>query len=130
MGLIFKDGWIAKDKSEYIYFYTDKPKKSIYAWTAPGNNFFSLKNIEIDDDWEDSLYQVVNGKIIKPIIRPDFEVDDLILVSNDNKTWIRRHFARWNDINCNNPICAWIKGRTRFTTSTVSYWAYYKKYTE
>lgn len=52
-------------------------------------------------------------------------VDTPILVSNDNKTWDKRYFARYEDGN----VYAWLNGKTSWTAIgefSVGHWDYTK----
>lgn len=52
-------------------------------------------------------------------------VDTPILVSNDNKTWNKRYFARYEDGN----VYAWLNGKTSWTAIcefSVGHWDYTK----
>ena len=52
-------------------------------------------------------------------------VDTPILVSNDNKEWIKRYFARYEDGN----VYGWLNGRTSWTAVcefSVGHWNYVK----
>ncbi len=54
-------------------------------------------------------------------------VDTKVLVGSDNKKWIRRHFAKYE----NGNVCAWNNGATSFSANTkASYmiWRYAKLY--
>lgn len=53
------------------------------------------------------------------------KVDTLVLVSNDNKEWDRRYFARYEDGN----VYCWLAGktsRTAFCELSVGHWDYTK----
>lgn len=49
-------------------------------------------------------------------------VDTPILVSDDNKNWYRRHFAKYE----NGLVYAWDAGKTSYTTDVTTYWKYAK----
>ena len=52
-------------------------------------------------------------------------VDTPILVSNDNKEWIKRYFARYEDGN----VYCWLNGKTSWTAIcelSIGHWAYAK----
>lgn len=53
-------------------------------------------------------------------------VDTKILISDDNKDWNRRHFAKYED----GKIYTWIDGCTSFTTNKTTSWKYAKLYKE
>lgn len=53
------------------------------------------------------------------------EVDTPVLVSNDNKEWIKRYFARYEDGN----VYCWLSGKTSWTAIcelSVGHWDYTK----
>lgn len=53
------------------------------------------------------------------------KVDTPILVSNDNKEWIKRYFARYEDGN----IYGWLNGKTSWTATgelSIGHWNYAK----
>ena len=128
LNLNFKmDGWIAKDASGVVYFYHSKPKRLTSVWHCD-TNYLKLSEVFGDliptIDWKDSLFQIVDGKIIKYIEKPDFQVDDLILVSVDNENWRLRYFAGWTKFG----ILAWNNGSTSITADEKTSWVYWKKY--
>lgn len=52
-------------------------------------------------------------------------VDTPVLVSNDNKEWIKRYFARYEDGN----VYCWLSGKTSWTTIcelSIGHWDYTK----
>lgn len=53
------------------------------------------------------------------------KVDTPILVSNDNKEWIKRYFARYEDGN----VYGWLNGKTSWTATgelSIGHWNYAK----
>lgn len=54
------------------------------------------------------------------------EVDTKVLVSDDNKHWFKRHFAKYED----GKIYAWRDGRTSWSSGNVIYWNHAKLYDE
>lgn len=53
------------------------------------------------------------------------KVDTPILVSNDNKEWIKRYFARYEDGN----VYGWLSGKTSWTATgelSIGHWNYAK----
>lgn len=139
MNIKFKDGWIAKnndvnDKPGDIYYHFQKPEEFLGQWVS--NKYRQIDDILdfdfLDIDWKDSLHQIVDGEIIKYIEKPDFKLDDLILVSQNNKDWNFRYFAEWEG----KMAGAWVFGTTSKTITTSGHltkthsWKYYKKYTE
>lgn len=53
-------------------------------------------------------------------------IDTKIIISDDNKDWNRRHFAKYE----NGKIYTWIDGCTSFTTNKTTSWKYAKLYEE
>lgn len=52
-------------------------------------------------------------------------VDTPILVGNDNKTWTKRYFARYED----GKVYAWLNGKTSWSAISelsIGYWSYAK----
>lgn len=52
-------------------------------------------------------------------------VDTLVLVSNDNKEWTKRYFAKYEDGN----VYCWLNGRTSWTALcelSIGHWGYTK----
>lgn len=49
-------------------------------------------------------------------------VNTQVLVSDYNKNWYRRHFAKYE----NGLVCAWDAGKTSYTTDVTTYWEYAK----
>lgn len=126
-----KDGWIAKDENETVFIYSDKPYKEKWVWNSTGNRVVMTKffNVELTDDWEDSLYEIKDGIVSKYIEKNKkigLKIDDLVLVSDDEKYWIPRYFAGWSEMG--NGILTWKEGRTSITGNGRTYWTHYKKY--
>lgn len=81
------------------------------------NNFYTLKQIMKLDFKKD--YNVDWSKVA---------VDTKILVSNDNKIWYKRYFAKFE----NDKIYSFANGTTSFTHGYISFepWRYAKLYKE
>ena len=53
------------------------------------------------------------------------EVDTPILVGNDNKTWFKRYFAKYED----GKVYAWLNGKTSWSSTSevsIGHWKYAK----
>ena len=53
------------------------------------------------------------------------EVDTPILVGNDNKTWFKRYFAKYED----GKVYAWLNGKTSWSSTcevSIGHWKYVK----
>lgn len=79
------------------------------------NNFYTLKQIMELDFKKD--YNIDWSKV---------EVDTKILVSNDNKRWYRRYFAKYE----NGEVFAFLSGYTSYIDNTCTEWKYAKLYKE
>lgn len=71
-------------------------------------------------EWAESEYE-------EPKIQPEVKnckVDDRILVSNDRRVWVERHFAKY-DAGLD-KVFAWAEGKTSWTTVMTYNWKYAK----
>lgn len=75
----FDSGYIARDKSGSLFFYTSKPEKSVVVWHLDDCELDRLKRVqnETEIDW---------SKVV---------IDTPILVSNDGNKWLNRYFAKY-----------------------------------
>lgn len=78
-------------------------------------NLYTLK--EITELQFKKVYDVDWSKV---------EVDTKILVSNNNKKWYRRYFAKYE----NDEVFAFMNGTTSYTDNTCTTWKYAKLYEE
>ena len=74
----------------------------------------------------DEKNQLINvGEYLGVVDWSKVAVDTLVLVSNDNKEWIKRYFAKYEDGN----VYCWLNGRTSWTALcelSIGHWGYTK----
>lgn len=116
-----------KENVGKVYKDNHGKKWSVYSITF-ADAYYELKD-SLDEDLSSKYY-------MSEIAELDFEevidwskvpVDTKVLVGSDNKKWIRRHFAKYE----NGNVCAWNNGATSFSANTkASYmiWRYAKLY--
>lgn len=99
-----------------------------------------VEDLNIYDLFDGDYYDTINSfnLHISELAEMNFEedidwskvpVDTKIIISNDNKDWNRRHFAKYE----NGRVYAWIWGKTSFTANSnedVADWEYAKLYNE
>jgi len=121
------DGWryIIGSNSTFIYLTKIKPliidgfyKCNGEEYTCIGRTHGILPDLEIGEvmDIADELGIIDWSKV---------EVDTPVLVSNDNKEWIKRYFARYEDGN----VYCWLNGKTSWTAIcelSIGHWDYTK----
>lgn len=124
---LYDDGWryIIGSNSTFIYLTKIKPliidgfyKCNGEEYTCIGRTHGILPDLEIGDvmDIADELCIIDWSKV---------EVDTPVLVSNDNKEWIKRYFARYEDGN----VYCWLSGKTSWTAIcelSIGHWDYTK----
>lgn len=124
---LYDDGWryIIGSNSTFIYLTKIKPliidgfyKCNGEEYTCIGLTHGILPDLEIGEvmDIADELGIIDWSKV---------EVDTPVLVSNDNKEWIKRYFARYEDGN----VYCWLNGRTSWTAIcelSIGHWGYIK----
>ena len=124
---LYDDGWryIIGSNSTFIYLTKIKPliidgfyKCNGEEYTCIGRTHGILPDLEIGEvmDIADELGIIDWSKV---------EVDTPILVSNDNKEWIKRYFARYEDGN----VYGWLNGKTSWTATgelSIGFWNYAK----
>jgi len=96
-----KDGFITKDDDGTIKFHKERPTCHETFWTSSGYVFINLDIfedlerpvVESDYDADDSIWQVLNGKLID--LLPDVKTGDSIrvLIGND---WVQRYFSHYD----------------------------------
>jgi len=96
-----KDGFITKDNDGTTKFHREKPICYGTFWASDGYVFIDLDMfvdlerpvVESDYDVDDSIWQVLNGKLIDPL--PDLKTGDSIrvLVGND---WVQKYFSHYD----------------------------------
>ena len=124
---LYDDGWryIIGSNSTFIYLTKIKPliidgfyKCNGEEYTCIGRTHGILPDLEIGEvmDIADELVIIDWSKV---------EVDTPVLVSNDNKEWIKRYFARYEDGN----VYCWLNGKTSWTAIcelSIGHWDYTK----
>ena len=125
---LYDDGWryYAKNVGGTVFLTTKKPimGQGILEITSGGTtrciNIISEIMPEIDRnglvDIAEELGIVDWSKVA---------VDTPVLVSNDNKEWIKRYFARYEDGN----VYCWLNGKTSWTATgelSIGHWNYAK----
>ena len=124
---LYDDGWryIIGSNSTFIYLTKIKPliidgfyKCNGEEYTCIGRTHGILPDLEIGEvmDIADELCIIDWSKV---------EVDTPVLVSNDNKEWIKRYFARYEDGN----VYCWLNGKTSWTAIcelSIGHWNYTK----
>ncbi len=124
---LYDDGWryIIGSNSTFIYLTKIKPliidgfyKCNGEEYTCIGLTHGILPDLEIGEvmDIADELCIIDWSKV---------EVDTPVLVSNDNKEWIKRYFARYEDGN----VYCWLNGKTSWTAIcelSIGHWDYTK----
>ena len=127
---LYDDGWryIVADKYDNMYLTNEKPSmfddvdevrisscKKYIGITGVMAELPKLSSNEVFDIAEE--LGIVDWMAVK--------VDTPILVSNDNKEWIKRYFARYEDGN----VYGWLNGKTSWTATgelSIGYWNYAK----
>jgi hypothetical protein len=124
---LYDDGWryIIGSNSTFIYLTKIKPliidgfyKCNGEEYTCIGRTHGILPDLEIGEvmDIADELGIIDWSKV---------EVDTPVLVSNDNKEWIKRYFARYE----NGNVYCWLNGKTSWTAIcelSIGHWDYTK----
>lgn len=124
---LYDDGWryIIGSNSTFIYLTKIKPliidgfyKCNGEEYTCIGRTHGILPDLETGEvmDIADELGIIDWSKVA---------VDTPVLVSNDNKEWIKRYFARYEDGN----VYCWLSGKTSWTATgelSIGYWNYAK----
>ena len=124
---LYDDGWRYIIGSNSIFIYLTKIKPLIIdgfykcngeEYTCIGRTHGILPDLEIGEvmDIADELGIIDWSKV---------KVDTPILVSNDNKEWIKRYFARYEDGN----VYGWLNGKTSWTATgelSIGHWNYAK----
>ena len=124
---LYDDGWryIIGSNSTFIYLTKIKPliidgfyKCNGEEYTCIGRTHGILPDLEIGEvmDIADELVIIDWSKV---------EVDTPVLVSDDNKEWIKRYFARYEDGN----VYCWLNGKTSWTAIcelSIGHWDYTK----
>lgn len=127
---LYDDGWryIVADKYDNMYLTNEKPSmfddvdevrisscKKYIGITGVMAALPKLSSNEVFDIAEE--LGIVDWMTVK--------VDTPVLVSNDNKEWIKRYFARYEDGN----VYCWLSGKTSWTAIcelSIGHWDYTK----
>lgn len=124
---LYDDGWryIVGSNSVFLYLTKDKPlvidgvyKHNGEEYTCIGRTHGILPDLEVG--------KVMNiAEELGIVDWSKVAVDTPILVSNDNKEWIKRYFARYKDGN----VYGWLNGKTSWTATgelSIGHWNYAK----
>ena len=96
-------------------------KKDIYDLDDSNNYSINYNEYTISQLAEMNFEEVIDWSKVP--------VDTKIIISNDNKDWNRRHFAKYE----NGRVYTWAWGKTSFTANSnedVTDWEYAKLYNE
>lgn len=127
---LYDDGWryIVADKYDNMYLTNEKPSmfddvdevriSSCKKYIGITGVMAALPKLSANEvlDLAEELGIVDWSKV---------KVDTPILVSNNNKEWIKRHFARYEDGN----VYGWLNGKTSWTATgelSIGHWDYTK----
>lgn len=92
------DKYIARDKNNEVYIYKTLPEKKGSYWS---NGYGAVKLFYFSDLFEDVTFEDEQSlDIAKELGIIDWSKvpkDTRVLVSNDGKAWVRRHFAKFNE---------------------------------
>lgn len=124
---LYDDGWryIVGGDGTFVYVTKNKPFIFSGMYKANGDKY---RCIEIISGTLASLEACDVINIAEELGIVDWskvKVDTPILVSNDNKEWIKRYFARYEDGN----VYGWLNGKTSWTATgelSIGYWNYAK----
>lgn len=87
--------WVAKDEDDAVFLFDTKPKKTKITWDVDGGMMFGLPDgfLSIDlGPWDQSLHQIVNGKLIK---RCEFKKGDKVMAGDRENSLSRRYFSHY-----------------------------------
>lgn len=124
---LYDDGWryIVGGDGTFVYITKNKPFISDGMYRANGDKY---RCIELIRGILPSLEACDVMNIAEELGIVDWSkvaVDTPILVSNDNKEWIKRYFARYEDGN----VYGWLNGKTSWTATgelSIGHWNYAK----
>lgn len=125
---LYDDGWryIVGSADDYVFITKSEPNivnglfRSVGIWEI-------YKHIELKSVLPSlERGEVMNiAKELGIVDWPKVKVDTPILVSNDNKEWIKRYFARYE----NGNVYGWLNGKTSWTATgelSIGNWNYAK----
>ena len=109
-----------------------KIRERIYKVEKSFTGLLALKNVESYGyiESEMHIFDIVNGEFEEVMDWSKVPVDTKVLVSDDGKEWIRRHFAKYED----GKVYCFNDGYTSFTIVDYAYlsnatpWEYCKLY--
>ena len=109
-----------------------KIRERIYKVEKSFTGLLALKNVESYGyiESEMHIFDIVNGEFEEVMDWSKVPVDTKVLVSDDGKEWIRRHFAKYED----GKVYCFNDGYTSFTIVNHAYlsnatsWEYCKLY--
>ena len=109
-----------------------KIRERIYKVEKSFTGLLALKNVESYGyiESEMHIFDIVNGEFEEVMDWSKVPVDTKVLVSDDGKDWIRRHFAKYED----GKVYCFNDGYTSFTIVDYAYlsnatpWEYCKLY--
>lgn len=124
---LYDDGWryIVGGDGTYVYITKDEPFILDGMYRANGSKY---RCIEVINGTLPSLEACDVMNIAEELGIVDWSkvaVDTPVLVSNDNKEWIKRYFARYEDGN----VYCWLSGKTSWTAIcelSIGHWDYTK----
>lgn len=124
---LYDDGWryIVGGDGTFVYVTKNKPFIFSGMYKANGDKY---RCIEIISGTLPSLETCDVINIAEELGIVDWskvKVDTPILVSNDNKEWIKRYFARYE----NGNVYGWLNGKTSWTATgelSIGHWNYAK----
>lgn len=111
-------GKIYIDDKEGLKWKVEQKYKDIFDLYDNENDSISYYGYGISELSEMNFEEVIDWSKVP--------IDTKIIISDDNKDWNRRHFAKYE----NGKIYTWIDGCTSFTTNKTTSWKYAKLYKE
>jgi len=91
-----KNGFLTQDSDQTICFHTERPNLYGTNWSSPDPIYVKTEmfdDIDLGDDFAQSLRQVLNGRVIMPL--PELEVDARVEALVDG-VWRKLHFSHFN----------------------------------
>ena len=127
---LYEEGWryCVMDNYENIYLTNEKPSMYDDADEIKVSSINEYRNINVIGVMLPTLNRNECIDIAEELGIVDWskvKVDTPILVSNDNKDWIKRYFARYEDGN----VYGWLNGKTSWTATgelSIGHWNYAK----
>lgn len=127
---LYDDGWRYYVKASNGCFYLTKEKPK-FCGDGKSINLYSGGTTICTDLLATCIHRIKTNEVLD--IREELgivdwskvAVDTPVLVSNDNKEWIKRYFARYEDGN----VYCWLSGKTSWTAIcelSIGHWDYTK----